>query len=59
MSYRWNYQVVEVKPTLLGGHKAEALQEELNRHGKLGWELVNIIVPSAASPALLVFKRAA
>jgi len=58
MSDRWNYQVVEVKPTLLGGHKAETLQEELNRQGRLGWELVNIVVPTVASAALLVFKRA-
>lgn len=59
MSDRWNYHVVEVKPTLMGGHKAEALQEELNRQGRSGWELVDIVVPSMASPALLVFKRPA
>ncbi|WP_411834466.1 DUF4177 domain-containing protein [Pseudoxanthomonas mexicana] len=58
MSNRWNYQVVEVKTGWMGGFKAEALQEELNKHGKLGWELVNIIhtMPSVPSP-ILVFKR--
>ena len=47
MSKRWSYQVVEVKPTLLGGLKAEEVQAELNRQGANGWELVTVIVPAA------------
>lgn len=60
MSHRWSYQVVEVKTGLMGGIKTDVLQEELNKQGKLGWELVNIIhaTPTVSSP-LLVFKKEA
>ncbi|MFO7338701.1 MAG: DUF4177 domain-containing protein [Lysobacteraceae bacterium] len=57
---QWRYLVVEVKTGLLGSFKVEQLQEELDRHGRQGWELVNIIhaTPTVASPTL-VFKRPA
>jgi hypothetical protein len=54
---RWSYQTVEVKPSLTGGLKTELIQEELTKHGNLGWELVNVIVPAPLTPVLLVFKR--
>lgn len=54
---RWSYQTVEVKPTLLGGLKTELIQEELTKHGNLGWELVNVIVPAPTLSVMLVFKR--
>ncbi len=57
MSKRWNYQIIEVKPGLMGGFKSEVLQAELTRQGNLGWELVNMIVNSHLAPALLVFKK--
>jgi hypothetical protein len=58
MSRRWSYLVVEVKTSLLGSFKSDSLQDELDRHGKLGWELVNIIhsTPTFPSPTL-VFKK--
>ncbi|RRN55800.1 DUF4177 domain-containing protein [Pseudoxanthomonas sp. SGNA-20] len=57
---QWRYLVVEVKTSLLGSYKVEQLQEELDRHGRLGWELVNVVhsTPSLPSPTL-VFKRPA
>ncbi|WP_083487690.1 DUF4177 domain-containing protein [Pseudoxanthomonas dokdonensis] len=58
MSKRWEYQVIEVKPGMLGGFRADAIQEELTRHGKLGWELVNL-VSHPMQMSLLVFKREA
>lgn len=57
MSKRWQYQVVEVKPGMMGGVKTERIQEELNRAGVQGWELVNIAFSSPWTPAILVFKR--
>jgi hypothetical protein len=57
MSSRWEYLTVELKPSLWGTLKAEALQEELNRQGRLGWELVNVIVPMQGMASVLVFKR--
>lgn len=57
MSSRWEYLTVELKPSPWGTLKAEALQEELNRQGRLGWELVNVIVPMQGMASVLVFKR--
>ncbi|SEK79299.1 protein of unknown function [Pseudoxanthomonas sp. GM95] len=54
---RWSYQTVEVKPTLMGGLKTELIQEELTRHGNLGWELVNVIAAAPMTPVVLIFKR--
>lgn len=59
MNNRWNYLTVEMKPSIWGTQKAEVLQEELNKRGREGWELVNIIVTHWASPVLLVFKKEA
>ncbi|TWT21345.1 DUF4177 domain-containing protein [Luteimonas marina] len=59
MSTRWTYLVVEVKTGLMGGFKLDALKDELDKHGKQGWELVNIVhaTPTVSSPTL-VFKKA-
>ena len=58
MSKQWKYLVVEVKTGLMGSFKKESLQEELDRQGKLGWELVNVVhaTPTISSPTL-VFKK--
>ena len=57
MSTRWQYQVVEIKPGMMGTIKADVLQETLVRQGQLGWELVQL-TPSGMS-VLAVFKREA
>mgnify|MGYP000930961250 CR=1 FL=1 len=59
MSKRWSYLTVEIKhrSAVLGIWKTKEVQDELNRHGQLGWELINIIVPTSTSPAMAVFKR--
>ncbi|MGS1079913.1 DUF4177 domain-containing protein [Pseudoxanthomonas beigongshangi] len=59
MSKRWTYQVIEVKPGLMGGLKHEELQSELNRQGAQGWELINIIVPAPMTAVQMVFKKEA
>ena len=48
---RWQYQVIEVKPSLMGAFKQEVLQEALVRQGQLGWELVQIVSPGRPRPA--------
>lgn len=60
MSKQWKYLVIEVKTGLMGGFKIEALQEELDKHGRLGWELVNVVhsMPGYSSPTLLFKKEA-
>jgi hypothetical protein len=56
MSKRWSYLTVEVKPSWTG-LKPEDMQTELNRHGQLGWELVNVVMGSPMGVALLIFKK--
>ncbi|MGV8960642.1 MAG: DUF4177 domain-containing protein [Stenotrophomonas sp.] len=57
MSKQWQYLTVEVKPNLMGGLKAEVVQAVLDKHGRLGWELVNLVPVAAGWPVLLVFKK--
>ncbi|WP_028918187.1 DUF4177 domain-containing protein [Pseudoxanthomonas sp. J35] len=57
MSTRWQYHVVEIKPTVLSGFKLQEVQEALSRQGQLGWELVNIITHAPMMPLMAVFKR--
>ena len=60
MSRNWKYLVVEVKTGLMGGFKLEALQEELDKHGRAGWELVNVVhATPTVSSSTLVFKKEA
>ena len=54
------YQVVEVAPSFLRfGGKAKQIQEELNRLGAQGWELVAVTSNARAfQPAQMFLKRA-
>lgn len=57
MSKRWSYQTIEIKTGLLNNRPSiDEIQQELTRHGNLGWELVNIVA-LPMSPTLLVFKK--
>ncbi|MET0551109.1 MAG: DUF4177 domain-containing protein [Xanthomonas sp.] len=56
MSKRWEYLTLEPKTTLMLGLKLDELQADLNRHGKLGWELVSVLALPGTKP-LLMFKR--
>lgn len=58
MSKRWSYLTVEVKPSWTG-LKPDEMQAELNRHGQLGWELVNVLQTQPIGVALLIFKKEA
>jgi|APFre7841882724_1041349.scaffolds.fasta_scaffold50155_2 hypothetical protein len=40
---RWKHLVVKVKPGFLGEVDLDKMQGELDRHGALGWELVNTL----------------
>ncbi len=57
MSTRWKYQIIEIKPGIMGGFKSDAVQEELTRQGHLGWELVQVIANGPLVPMMMVFKR--
>ena len=59
-STKWKYQVIELKTGLMGGFKLETLQEELDKQGRNGWELVNVVhaTPTVSSPTLIFKKEA-
>lgn len=56
---RWNYQVVDLKPTFAGAfspvRSREQMQATLDRMGAQGWELVS--ASAGAGVTRLVFKR--
>lgn len=56
MSKRWSYFTVELQPSWTG-LKPDEMQAELNRHGQLGWELVNVLQTQPMGVALLIFKK--
>ena len=60
MNKKWNYLVIELKTGLMGGFKLETLQEELDRQGRSGWDLVNVVhaTPTVSSPTLIFKKEA-
>ena len=57
MSTRWKYLTVEVKPGFIGGIRCDEVQATLDKHGELGWELVNLIVPPSMDRIMLIFKQ--
>lgn len=56
---RWNYQVIEITMKMFGASMTERAQEELDRAGQQGWELVSSIQSSAADSIRMFFKKPA
>lgn len=58
---RWQYLVVDLQVKMFESSSAQAqrLQEELNRHGQQGWELVSVLQVNSMTPNRATFKRAA
>lgn len=59
MSDRWQYQVVEFKPAMLGSIKRDEVQDELDKLGAQGWELVSMTPTMPLNHLLAVLKREA
>ena len=38
---RWSYRIVEIKPSFLGRIPLQRIQDELDKSGAQGWELVS------------------
>lgn len=60
---RWNYQVIEVAPRMSFWKSgpiglSQQIQDELNRLGMQGWELVTVTRVPAQHGVHLYFKRA-
>jgi hypothetical protein len=54
---RFIYQVVEIKSGFWG-FKAQRVQEELNRLGTQGWELVSVLQSNPMHPIRAFLKKA-
>lgn len=54
---QWTYQVVEIVPRMLGPAVSERLQEELDRLGAEGWELVSVMPVTPFDHLRAVLKR--
>ncbi len=59
MSTRWTFQVIEIKPDVWGRMKPAVMQEQVNKMGAQGWELVNVVSHGLAAPMYAFFKREA
>lgn len=57
MSTRWNYQVIEIKPQLFGTTMTARAQEELNRLGQQGWELVSSVQSEGTDSIRMFLKK--
>jgi len=54
---RWEYKTVIIKYSMFGGAEKQAgeIDEQFNREGSLGWELVNYLMIGSSYRA--IFKR--
>lgn len=54
---RWKYEVIEVKPGLMGGFNRDKLREEFDRVGRQGWEMVSFAMSGPGFATIAVFKK--
>ena len=59
MSQRWSYKVVELPLKLVGGKLGDRVQQELDKLGPQGWELVSVVQAGPADTLRLYLKKAA
>lgn len=57
MSSRWSYKVVELKLKLFAGSLTGPVQQELDKPGPLGWELVSVVQASPVDSVRLYLKK--
>ena len=57
MNKQWTYEVVELTPNMMGPPMSERIREELDRLGRLGWELVSTAQLTPFDHVRLVLKK--
>ena len=58
MSQRWSYKVVELPFKLFAGKMRDRVQQELDKLGVQGWELVSVVQASPVDTLRLYLKKA-
>lgn len=58
MSTRFSYKVIEFEIKLFGGNLTQRVQEELDRLGPQGWELVSVTHAAPVDALRLFLKKA-
>lgn len=58
MSQRWSYKVVEMPIKLFAGKLGDRVQQELDKLGLQGWELVSVVQASPVDTVRLYLKKA-
>lgn len=58
MSRQWEHRVVEVTAALFNSKLTQKLQDELDKHGRQGWELVAVTHTNAMDSVRLYLKKA-
>ncbi|MFC3551147.1 DUF4177 domain-containing protein [Lysobacter cavernae] len=59
MNRHWTYQIFEITPSMLGPPVSERLQDELDRRGADGWELVGVMPVTPFDQVRVVMKKEA
>ncbi len=60
---KWEYKTIKIKAGMMGGGniKEEELEDQLNRYGREGWEVVSCFdtssVQGITKDVIVVFKR--
>lgn len=58
MSTRWSYKVVELQQKMFGGDNlTERAQQELDKLGAQGWELVSVVQAGPMDTVRLYLKK--
>lgn len=59
MNDRWQYKIVEIPYRMFSAKQSERAQEQLDRHGQMGWELVSTVQTTSFEPIRLFMKKRA
>jgi hypothetical protein len=57
MSHRWNHKVIEIPYKMFAGKLTDRIQQELDRMGAQGWELVDTAYSTSDGTMRLFFKK--